>query len=96
MVMNYPASYSILSEDEMTYLSGGEDAFGIFDWFLGDAMYSATSSKIQGAIWNSFSQGSTAPLAEWIKSLKNMNAFETVTLAYGIFRIFKLFAYYLT
>lgn len=95
-MMNYPASYSVLSEEETNSLSGGEYAIGIFDFLIGDNMYYNTAGKIQGAIWNSFSQSSTAPLVDWAKSLTHMTAFETATFAYGMFRIFRLFASYLS
>lgn len=90
--MNYPASYALLEEEELTYLEGGSawtKAVSIFNWLYGGTLQSQFLSSIRSTAWNCLKNASLKPVVEWGKSFWQMSLFSKATFLYGGYLVTK-------
>lgn len=71
-MMTLPANYTVICEEEMTYLEGGSYA-DLFNYLIGNYLRDQVLSGVRTAVWNSAKQGSVTPLVSWYQSLEDMS-----------------------
>ena len=87
--MNYPVAYSVIPAEEMTYLYGGEDFKGLFDYMMGDYLRDTVKSDLRSAVWNSAKKGSFTPIVDWYKTASNMSLFGMAGYVYGFYHLWE-------
>lgn len=86
-MINYPAAYNAIAEEEMVYVEGG-DALDLFDYFIGNYMRDQVLSGVRGAVWNSVKQRSIAPAVSWWESINDMSLLGHALFLYGCFLVY--------
>ena len=67
--MNYPVAYTVIHEEEKTYIVGSGDVQyeKLFNYFIGDFLRDTVKSDVRNAICNSAKQSSFTPIATtWV------------------------------
>lgn len=73
-MMTLPANYSLLAEEEMTYVEGGAWA-EVFTYLFGNYFRDQVLSGVRSAVWNSAKQGSLTPIVSWYQTIDDMSLF---------------------
>ena len=87
-MIKYPVAYSVITDDEMTYLEGGADFLGLFNWIIGDYLRDTVKNDIRNTIWSSASQMSLEPVKTKAKSYADSNIIVKLGYLYGFYRVF--------
>ena len=85
--MNYPAAYEKLTRDEMTYIEGGKDYEGLFNYFIGDYLRDNFRDQLRAAVWSSATEFSFKPFLDWINNLMHMSPVAQLGYLYGAVRL---------
>ena len=85
--MNYPAKYKTLAENEMTYIAGGADYLGLFNYLIGDYLRDKLLSEVRDTAWNAASAGSVNPIVDWVKGFMKKNIVMQLGYIYGAVRL---------
>ena len=95
--MNYPVAYAVISEEEMSYISGGKSPNykGLFDYMMGDYLRDTVKGDIRNAVWNSAKQTSFKPLIDWFKSFGKMGIVGQAGYIYGGYHLWEAIKGYL-
>ena len=84
--MKYPCDCKILSEDEMTYTTGGT-ALDAFNYLFGDWFRDLLLSDIRNAAWGSMQQLSTQPVVDTGKKIASWAWPAQLAYVYGFYRL---------
>lgn len=85
--MNYPVEYTVIAENEKTYIAGGADYQGLFNYLIGNYLRDAVLSDARSAIWNSAKKNSTEPLKKWYDTVMSMGIVGMIGYIYGIYHL---------
>ena len=87
-MLNYPANYQNIAENEMEYLNGGAPDFkGLFDHLIGNYARDLFMGNLRSAVWNSAVQSSTEPLMKFGKNFTQMGFAAQALYLYGAYRL---------
>lgn len=85
--MNYPAEYKTLAENEMTYIAGGADYVGLFNYLIGDYLRDMLLGEVRSTVWNAASNTSINPIVDWVKGFMSKNIVMQLGYIYGAVRL---------
>ena len=85
--MNYPVEYTVIAENEKTYIAGGADYMGLFNYLIGNYLRDAVLKDARTAVWSSAKQNSTEPMQKWYDSFMSMGIFGMIGYIYGIYHL---------
>ena len=94
--MKYPVEYAIVAESEKTYIEGGADYMGLFNYLIGNYLRDAVLGDARSAVWNSAKQTSADPLKNWFKNFWNMGFVGKIGYIYGLYHLGETVDGYLT
>ena len=85
--MNYPVEYTVIAENEKTYIEGGADYEGLFNYLIGDYLRDAVLSDARSAVWNSAKKNSFEPLKNWFQNFMSMGFVGKLGYIYGMYHL---------
>ena len=94
--MKYPVEYAIVAESEKTYIEGGADYMGLFNYLIGNYLRDAVLGDARSAVWNSAKQTSAEPMKNWFKNFMKMGFVGKIGYIYGLYHLGETVDGYLT
>lgn len=87
-MMTLPANYSLLAEEEMTYVEGGAWV-DVFNYFIGNYLRdTVVLGGVRTAVWNSIKQGSLTPIVSWYQTIEDMSLFGHLAFFVGCIMLY--------
>ena len=87
--MNYPVAYAVIPEEEMSYISGGANYKGLFNYMMGDYLRDVAKGDVRDVVWNCAKQTSLTPLVNWAKNLRHMGIVGQLGYVYGFYHLWE-------